>query len=42
VVILTGLPLGTADYSPSMDLGTTVLYGIADTVGGTAIVLEVS
>ena len=38
----TGLPLGTADYSPSLDLGTTILYGIADTAGGTAIVLEVS
>lgn len=38
----TGLPLGTADYSPSFDLGTTILYGICATAGGTARVLEVS
>lgn len=37
-----GLPVGTSDYSPSFDLGTTTLSGIGATVGGTAIVLEVS
>jgi hypothetical protein len=38
----TGLPVGTADYSPSFDLGSSVLYGVAGTAGGTVIVLEVS
>lgn len=42
VTTTTGLPLGTADYSPSIDLGTTVLYGIADTAGGTVIAMEAS
>lgn len=42
VTTLTGLPVGTADYSPSFDLGTTILYGITGTVGGTVNVLEVS
>lgn len=37
-----GLPVGTADYSPSMDLGTTVIYGICSTAGGTIRVLEIS
>lgn len=42
VTTVNGLPLGTADYSPSFDLGTTVLFGIASTAGGTVISLEVS
>lgn len=37
-----GLPVGTADYSPSMDLGTTVIYGICSTAGGTVRILEIS
>src|SRR3990167_10605301 len=42
VTTTTGLPVGTADYSPSLDLGTTILYGIASTVGGTVNILEIS
>lgn len=42
VTTSSGLPVGTADYSPSFDLGTTILYGICSTAGGTARILEVS
>lgn len=42
VTAAAGLPVGTGDYSPSIDLGTTILYGIAGTAGGTINVLEVS
>lgn len=42
VTTSTGIPVGTADFSPSFDLGTTILYGICGTTGGTARVLEVS
>ena len=42
VTTTTGLLVGTADYSPSLDLGTTILYGIAGTVGGTVNILEIS
>lgn len=37
-----GLLVGTSDYSPPFDLGTAILYGIGATVGGTAVILEVS
>lgn len=38
----TGIPVGTADYSPAIDVGTSVIYGVADTAGGTVTTFEVS
>lgn len=38
----TGIPVGIGDYSPSIDIGTGVIYGVADTAGGTVTTLEVS
>jgi hypothetical protein len=37
-----GIPVGTSDFSPAIDLGTAVIYGIAASNGGTLTVLEVS
>ena len=38
-----GIPIGTAEYSPAIDLGTTILYGISSaTAGATLVVMEVS
>lgn len=43
VSVTSGIPIGTAQYSPSFDLGTTILYGVASAAsGGTLVVLEVS
>lgn len=42
VTTSSGLPVGTADYSPSIDLGTAVIYGRCSTAGGTIRILEVS
>ena len=42
VTSTSGIPVVVGDSSRSIDLGTTVLYGIATTVGGTVNVLEVS
>jgi len=38
----SGFPVGTADYSPPIDLGQAALYGICSTAGGTISLLEVS
>ena len=37
-----GIPVGTGAWMPGIDLGTTILYGIGATVGGTINVMEVS
>lgn len=37
-----GLPIGTGEFSPAIDLGTAVIYGIAASAGGTLTLLEVS
>lgn len=37
-----GIPVGTSEYSPVIDLGTAVLYAIAGTIGGTLTIMEVS
>lgn len=37
-----GIPVGTGDFTPSIDLGTAELYGVAAAAGGTIIVMEVS
>jgi hypothetical protein len=42
VTTTSGIPIGTGQYTPSFDLGTAVLYGIAGAPGGTIIALEVS
>lgn len=38
----SGIPVGLGQYTPAMDIGTTVLFGIAATPGGTMIALEIS
>lgn len=42
VTSTTGLPVASGDYSPSFDLGTTILYGVTSAGVGTVRVLEVS
>jgi len=44
VTTATGIPITESSYSPSFDIGTTILYGVvpADAVGGTIIAMEVS
>lgn len=37
-----GIPVGTQEYSPAVDMGTAIIYGIAGTAGGTLTVFEVS
>ena len=37
-----GIPVGTQEYSPSVDMGTAIIYGISGTSGGTLTVFEVS
>lgn len=37
-----GIPVGTAEYSPSFDIGTAVLYGISASAGGTITIFEAS
>lgn len=42
VTTVNGLPIVVGDYSPPMDLGVAVLYGISANAGGTVNILEVS
>ncbi len=43
VTTASGLLVGTGDYAPSVDLGTSIIYGISSaTSGGTLNVMEVS
>ena len=37
-----GISIGTSAWTPSLDIGTTILYAIGATVGGTLVILEVS
>jgi len=37
-----GIPVGTGDFSPAIDLGTSIIYGYGTSAGGTMIVMEVS
>jgi len=37
-----GIPVGTGDFSPAIDLGTAIIYGYGTSAGGTMIVMEVS
>jgi len=37
-----GIPVGTQEYSPSIDMGTAIIYGIAAAAGGTITVFEIS
>ena len=42
VTTTSGIPIGTNAFTPSIDLGTGILYGIAGTTGGTIIAMEIS
>jgi|SRR3990167_5686726 len=42
VTTASGIPVVGTSFTPAMDLGTTVLYGIVVGTGGTINVMEVS
>lgn len=42
VTTTSGIPIPPNSYTPALDLGTGILYGVAAAAGGTIIALEVS